>query len=160
MKCTSFAALLLLVSTTQAFFFGGGRPGGWGGHHGGRPGGHMDSAQYTQLWTSSGLVPTKIPTAPPPAMVAYNYRKIMMGEMVKTEDMMSPPMVKWRSERGALYTVAIFDFGFPDGVQYGHWVVSNVRDPWSLQWGDEVFKKDQPFFIVSSGYGIYSSFWL
>ena len=105
----------------------------------------MDSAQYTQLWTSSGLVPTKIPTAPPPAMVAYNYRKIMMGEMVKTEDMMSPPMVKWRSERGALYTVAIFDFGFPDGVQYGHWVVSNVRDPWSLQWGDEVFMRDQPF---------------
>ena len=160
MKCTSFAALLFLVSTTQAFFFGGGRLGGWGGHHGGRPGGHMDSAQYTQLWTSSGLVPTKIPTAPPPAMVAYNYRKIMMGEMVKTEDMMSPPMVKWRSERGALYTVAIFDFGFPDGVQYGHWVVSNVRDPWSLQWGDEVFKKDQPFFTISSGYGIHSSFWL
>ena len=113
-----------------------------GGSWGGRPG-QMGLAQFTEKWTSAGEVgPAKLDSAPPaPVAVIYDWDKIMTGDIVKTENMLNPPMLKWKSERGALYTVAILDFGFPPGIQYGHWLVSNVRDAWSINWGDEVIMR-------------------
>ena len=112
-----------------------------GGSWGGRPG-QMSSAQFTAKWTSAGEVPAKLASAPPaPVAVIYDWDKIMTGDIVKTENMLNPPMLKWKPERGALYTVAILDFGFPPGIQYGHWLVSNVRDAWSINWGDEVIRR-------------------
>ena len=120
---------------------GGGRPGGgrpWGGRPGGGRPGHMDMSQWNETWTSAGLVPDKIDSVPAPAFLGYNNQKIMIGETVKTENMLNRPILKWKPEWGTLYTIAILDFGFPPGIQYGHWIVSNVRNPWSVNMGDEV----------------------
>ena len=130
---------LTLLSTAQGHWHGGWGGGSMGGGSwGGRPG-QMGLAQFTEKWTSAGEVPAKLDSAPPaPVAVIYDWDKIMTGDTVKTENMLNPPMLKWKPERGALYTVAILDFGFPPGIQYGHWLVSNVRDAWSINWGDEV----------------------
>ena len=134
---------LTLLSTAQGHWHGGWGGGSMGGGSwGGRPG-QMGLAQFTEKWTSAGEVgPAKLDSAPPaPVAVIYDWDKIMTGDIVKSENMLSPPMLKWKSERGALYTVVILDFGFPPGIQYGHWLVSNVRDAWSINWGDEVTMK-------------------
>jgi len=157
MKSFSSGLLLLslnLFSTVNGFGFlfgggpGGGRPGGgrpWGGRPwGGRPG-HMDMSQLTEKWTSAGLVPAKIDSVPAPVFLGYDYKKIMIGETVRTENMLNRPILKWKPEWGSLYTIAILDFGFPPGIQYGHWLVSNVRDAWSVNMGDEVMDYIPPF---------------
>lgn len=142
----SFTSGLLLFSLTLLSTVQGHRFGGWGGGSfgggswGGRPG-QASLAQFTEKWTSAGQVPRNLESAPPaPVAVIYDWDKIMPGDIVKTEDMLNPPMLKWKPERGALYTIAILDFGpgFPPGTQYGHWIVSNVRDAWSISRGDEV----------------------
>ena len=75
-----------------------------GGSWGGRPG-QMGLAQFTEKWTSAGEVgPAKLDSAPPaPVAVIYDWDKIMTGDIVKTENMLNPPMLKWKSERGAVH---------------------------------------------------------
>jgi len=155
MKRFSSGLLLLslnFLSNVHGFGFGGrpwggrpwgGRPGG-GRPWGGRPG-HMDMSQLEEKWTSAGLVPDKIDSVPAPLFLGYDYKKIMIGETVRTENMLNRPIFKWKSERGALYTIAILDFGFPPGVQYGHWIVSNIGDGSSYNKGDEVMEYIPPF---------------
>ena len=146
MKSFSSGLLILSLTLLSSCFGFWGHGHGHGGQHWGGGHGQMDLTQFRDKWTSAGEVPAKLDSAPPaPVALIYDYRKIMLGDIVPTENMLSKPMIKWKAERGAMYTIAILDFEFPPGIQYTHWLVSNVRDPWSINWGDEVMSYIPPF---------------
>ena len=54
--------------------------------------------------------------------------------------MLKPPVLDWNAKSGELYTIFLIDFGIErlEGLQWVHWLVSNVKDGASVKQGDEV----------------------
>jgi len=135
-------------------FFGHGFGNGFGngfGHGNGHGSGHNQFGNsYTAKWTATGEVPNKLAQAPPaPLYMSFNGRKVSPNDTIPTENMLSRPNLKWKPERGALYTIMLIDFGIErlEGLQYFHWMVTNVPNGFSVAYGDEVRKS----IINSSG---------
>ena len=96
---------------------------------------------YTEIWTATGEVPNKLAEAPPaPLYLSYNGKKVSPNDTVATDDMLDWPTMKWKAEEGALYTIILIDFGIKrlNGLQYFHWIRSNVPNGASVMEGDEV----------------------
>jgi uncharacterized protein GlcG (DUF336 family)/phosphatidylethanolamine-binding protein (PEBP) family uncharacterized protein len=96
---------------------------------------------YLEKWTATGEVPTKLAMAPPaPLYMSYNKKKVLPNDLITSEDMLEKPTLTWDTESGALYTIFIIDFGIErlEGLQWVHWLVTNVEDGASVDQGDEV----------------------
>ena len=92
-------------------------------------------------WTLTREVPAKLPQAPPaPLGVTYNNNKIVNAQIIPSDDMLKPPVLDWNAKSGELYTIFLIDFGIErlEGLQWVHWLVSNVKDGDSIKQGDEV----------------------
>jgi len=106
------------------------------------------SSNHTDIWIATGEVPDKLAQAPPePLYLTYNKKKVMPNDTIPTEDMLETPSMKWKAEEGALYTIIMIDFGITrlGGLQYYHWMVSNVASGDSIDSGDEVYDYIAPF---------------
>jgi len=106
---------------------------------------------FTEIWTSTGEVPNKLPKAPPaPAWLTYNGKMVEINSTFLTEDMLEWPEVKWKAEEGELYTIIIIDFGIErlNGLQFFHWMITNVPDGKSLKQGDEIMEYIAPFYFL------------
>jgi len=104
------------------------------------------------LWSSVGIVPTFIPTAPPESLWVYwptSGLSPRMNETVDTGDIMTPPMLFWNEPWefwGSLYTVMIVDFGVDrDGANVVHWMKHNVQQGIFGSEGVENFDYLPPF---------------
>ena len=96
---------------------------------------------YLEKWTATGEVPTKLAMAPPaPLYMTYNNKNVLPNDLITSEDMLEKPTLTWDTESGALYTIFIVDFGIErlEGLQWVHWLVTNVKDGASVDQGDEV----------------------
>ena len=96
---------------------------------------------YLDKWTATGEVPTKLAEAPnTPLDIIFNKKNVLPNEIIKTEDMQEKPTLNWATESGALYTIFFIDFGIErlEGLQWVHWLVTNVKDGSSIDEGDEV----------------------
>ena len=96
---------------------------------------------YLEKWTATGEVPTKLAMAPPaPLYMTYNNKNVLPNDLITSEDMLEKPTLTWDTESGALYTIFIIDFGIErlEGLQWVHWLVTNVKDGASVDQGDEV----------------------
>jgi len=97
------------------------------------------------------VVPQMLAEAPKALDVfwASSMAHVTPGLKVDTVDMMDRPQMEWEAEEGALYTVMIVDEGIerlqPDGLQYMHWVVTNVPGSGKVYAGDEMFEYVPPF---------------
>jgi len=103
---------------------------------------------YTEIWTATGEVPNKLAKAPPaPLYMSYNGKKISPNDTVPTDDMLDWPMLKWKAEEGALYTIILIDFGITrlEGLQFMHWIMANVQDGDKIKEGDEISEYLAPF---------------
>ena len=92
-------------------------------------------------WTLTGEVPNKLPQTPPaPLGVTYNNNKIVNAQIIPSDNMLKPPVLDWNAKKGELYTIFLIDFGIErlEGLQWVHWLVSNVKDGSSIKQGDEV----------------------
>merc|ERR1712098_723995 len=88
-------------------------------------------ALFTSLWTDSEIVPQYLDTAPAaPIRVAWPSSGLFprMNSTVDTADIQEKPIIKWRGEWGALYTVLIAVIG-PDyqGSNIVHYMEHNVK---------------------------------
>jgi len=86
---------------------------------------------FTSLWTDSGIVPAYLDTAPAaPIRVAWPSSGLFprMNSTVDTADIQEKPIIKWRGEWGALYTVLIAVIG-PDygGANIVHYMEHNIK---------------------------------
>ena len=100
-----------------------------------------DNEVYAEAWTAAGEVPTKIPEIPPTCLdVNYNGQAIMIKDTVSTAEMLEKPVLGWKTEEGALYTIFMLDYGIErlEGLQYYHWMMANVEDEFGFELGDEV----------------------
>merc|ERR1712098_210838 len=86
---------------------------------------------FTSLWTDSDIVPLYLDTAPAaPIRVAWPSSGLFprMNSTVDTADIQEKPIIKWRGEWGALYTVLIAVIG-PDygGANIVHYMENNIK---------------------------------
>jgi len=105
---------------------------------------------YLEKWTATGEVPTKLAMAPPaPLYMSYNNKNVLPNDLITSEEMLEKPTLTWDTESGALYTIFIIDFGIErlEGLQWVHWLVTNVKDGASVDQGDEVKDYVPPFYF-------------
>jgi len=108
------------------------------------------------MWTKTGIVPNKLAQTPPSALsIVYNGKDIWPNETVTTEDMISRPTLSWATEPGALYTIMQVDFGIErlEGLQFFHWLITNVPAGNSVILGDEVKSYVAPFYFLVNAEG-------
>ena len=101
----------------------------------------LNEVCYLDKWTATGEVPNKLVVTPPAALdITFNNKKIFPNDLVITEDMLNKPTLNWKTENGTLYTVFLIDFGIErlEGLQFVHWLVTNVKDGARVEEGDEV----------------------
>ena len=101
----------------------------------------LNEVCYLDKWTATGEVPNKLVVTPPAALdITFNNKKIFPNDMVITEDMLNKPTLNWKTESDALYTIFLIDFGIErlEGLQFVHWLVTNVKDGARVEEGDEV----------------------
>jgi len=113
-------------------------------------------ANYTEMWTATGEVPTKLNQAPPdPLCMKYNGKTIMPNDTVTTEDMFDWPELAWKTEPAALYTIVQIDFGIErlEGLQFFHWLMANVENGHYLKKGEEIREYIAPFAFVLANNG-------
>merc|ERR1719435_715965 len=84
---------------------------------------------YSDKWTVTGEVPNKLDTTPSaPLDIFFNNKQVVPNQIVKTDDILEKPILRWAAEAGALYTIFFIDFGIErlEGLQWVHWLVANV----------------------------------
>ena len=110
--------------------------------HGGRWDPVKCSSEYfSQKWTATKEVPDKLSQIPPqPLYMMYNRKTVFPNDTITTDDMLARPNMKWRVEKGSLYTIIMVDFGIErlGGKQYFHWLVANVPNIYNIYTADEV----------------------
>jgi len=105
---------------------------------------------YSDKWTVTGEVPNKLDTTPSaPLDIFFNSKQVVPNQIVKTDDMLEKPILRWPAETGALYTIFFIDFGIErlEGLQWVHWLVANVKDGETIEEGDEVKDYVPPFYF-------------
>jgi len=101
------------------------------------------NSYFSNMWTATGEVPNKLPQVPPqPLYMRYNSKTVFPNDTFTTEDMLNIPDMKWRTERGSLYTIIMVDFGIKrlGGQKYFHWLVANVPGP---IYGSTIYSADE-----------------
>jgi len=105
---------------------------------------------YSDKWTATGEVPNKLDMTPSaPLDIFFNNKQVVPNQIVKTDDMLEKPILRWAAETGALYTIFFIDFGIErlEGLQWVHWLVANVKDGETIEEGDEVKDYVPPFYF-------------
>ena len=85
---------------------------------------------FSKKWNKAGLVPNKLAEIPPnPLYMRYKRKIVTPSATISTGRMLDRPTLRWKAEKGAMYTVFIIDFGIErlEGLQYVHWLTSNVK---------------------------------
>lgn len=110
----------------------------------------LNDVCYLDKWSAGGVVPNKLAVTPPAILdINYNNKSVFPSNIIRTEDMLDKPALKWDSESGALYSVFLIDFGIEwlEGLQYVHWLVTNVKSGSDMNDGDEVQEYVAPFYF-------------
>jgi len=110
----------------------------------------LNEVCYLDKWTATGEVPNKLSATPPAVLdITFNNKTISTNDMVTTDDMLDKPTLNWKTESDALYTIFFIDFGIErlEGLQFVHWLVTNVKDGSRVEEGDEVEDYIPPFYF-------------
>jgi len=111
--------------------------GGWG--RGRRPSAFGCSKEsFDQAWLSTGTVPDRLSEVPDaPLYMAFGGVRVTPNMTLDTSQMLKKPVLKWKNDPNALYTLLIEDNDITNQpIKYAHWLVTNIK-------GDDVYNGEE-----------------
>ena len=107
---------------------------------------NVDPDLVSSDWDS--VVPSKLSSAPGQlASIRWPRFSPGVGDTMLTGQMKDRPSLKWSGASGDLFTIMILDEGiaFLNGLQYVHWLVTNVPADGNILEGTEMMRYVEPF---------------